>query len=113
MCEVDPAWEVSAVDVKRMLDDKVDFLLVDVRQPEEYGIARIKEARFIPLGELPITLPDLETHAGRPIVTVCHKGLRSLQAAAFLRQQGFKHTRSMAGGIDEWSRLIDPSVPRY
>ena len=48
-----------------------------------------------------------------PIVTICHHGIRSLDAAVYLRGQGFAKTRSMRGGIDVWSMTVDPSVPRY
>jgi rhodanese-related sulfurtransferase len=76
-------------------------------------MARIESSTFIPLGELPAALPRLQEHADKPIVTHCHLGMRSLQAAAFLRQQGFDDVKSMAGGIDAWAERIDPSVPRY
>lgn len=113
MPSIDPAWEVSVEDVKRMLDEREDFILLDVRQPEEHAMARIESSTFIPLGELPAALPRLQEHADKPIVTHCHLGMRSLQAAAFLRQQGFDDVKSMAGGIDAWAERIDPSVPRY
>lgn len=113
MPEVDPAWEVTVEDVKRMIDSSEQFVLLDVRQPEEYNIAHIEGATFVPLGELPAALTRLAEHADRPIVTHCHLGMRSLQAAAFLRQQGFEHVKSMAGGIEAWSSRVDPSIPRY
>jgi adenylyltransferase/sulfurtransferase len=113
MAEVNTIWEVSAEDVKGMLDRGEPLVLIDVRQPEEYAIARIHGARFIPLGDLPMHLRQLESCGDEPIVTYCHKGARSLQAAAFLRQQGFTNARSMAGGIEAWSLRIDGNVPRY
>lgn len=113
MPEIDPAWEVSVEDVKRMMDERKPFVLLDVRQPEEYKIAHIDGAMFVPLGELPAALPRLSERADEPIVTHCHLGMRSMQAAAFLRQNGFDDVRSMAGGIEAWSNRIDPAVPRY
>jgi sulfur-carrier protein adenylyltransferase/sulfurtransferase len=104
---------VSVENVKSMLDAGEEFLLLDVRKPEEYAIAHIPGARLIPLADLPAALEQLRMDADLPIVTHCHKGVRSLQAAAFLRQQGFDDVRSMAGGIDAWSERIDPTVPRY
>jgi len=47
------------------------------------------------------------------IVVLCHHGQRSLSVAMWLRGQGFERAQSLAGGIDAWSRVIDPSVPRY
>lgn len=113
MACVDPAWELSVDDVQRMRAQGEDFLLLDVRQPEEHALARIEGATFVPLGDLPTQLPRLQEHAERAVVTYCHRGMRSLHAAAFLRQQGFENVRSMAGGIDAWSQQIDPAVPRY
>mgnify|MGYP002387471154 FL=1 len=97
-----------------MLDAGEDIVLLDVRQPEEYNLARIEGAIFIPLGDLPAALPRLQEQAdGALMVTLCHRGARSLQAAVFLRRSGIDAVKSMAGGIDAWSERIDPSVPRY
>ena len=105
--------EVGVQEVKRMLDAGEKFLLLDVRQPKEYDTARIPGAMLLPLSELPKRVEELRAYVGQPIVTHCHKGMRSLQAAQWLRSQGFADTRSMAGGIEEWSLKIDPKVPRY
>ena len=111
---IDPHWEVSVQDVKTRLDKKDDFLLLDVRQPEEFAVARIPGARLVPLGDLAGRIEELQSLAeGRPIVAHCHHGGRSLKAASFLRQSGFPDVRSMAGGIDAWSVMIDPTVARY
>lgn len=113
MPELNPDWEVSALEVKRMLDAGEDFVLLDVRQPEEYALAHIEGAQLVPLGDIPQSLPNLLEHSDRLIITHCHKGVRSLNAAAFLRQNGFAMVKSMAGGIDAWSRQVDPSQPLY
>jgi rhodanese-related sulfurtransferase len=107
-------WEVSVQDVKAMLDARQPLLLIDVREPDEYRIGRIDGAMLIPLGELPNRIADIRQLAdGRPVVAHCHHGGRSLSAASLLREAGIDGARSMAGGIDEWSCVIDPSVPRY
>jgi rhodanese-related sulfurtransferase len=54
-----------------------------------------------------------ELDPDRPIVVLCHHGQRSLSVAMWLREQGFDHAQSLAGGIDAWSRTIDPTIPRY
>lgn len=113
MATIDPNWELSVHDVKRMLDEKADFLLLDVREPGEHAIVHIEGAELIPLGQLPSALPRLQKHADKAIVTHCHKGGRSLDAAVFLRQNGFENVRSMAGGIDAWAVHVDRSKPRY
>ena len=82
-----------------------------MRTPQEYEIARIEGCRLVDdalAKEIVETWPK-----DTPIVTVCHHGVRSLDAAVYLRGQGFTKTRSMSGGIDVWSMTVDPSVPRY
>ena len=85
--------------------------LVDVRTPEEYEIARVERSV---LADQSLAQEILQTWPkDTPIVTICHHGVRSLDAAAYLRGHGFSNTRSMMGGIDAWAMQIDPSVPRY
>jgi len=103
--------EISALELQRERGRKADLLLLDVREPREAQIARIEGARLIPLRELPRRLAELPGHA--EIVTHCHHGQRSLQAREILKGAGFASVRSLAGGIDAWSREVDADVPRY
>jgi rhodanese-related sulfurtransferase len=85
--------------------------LIDVRTPYEYAIAHIEGCPLVDEGlakEIVETWPK-----DTPIVTICHHGVRSLDAAVYLRHQGFTQVRSMRGGIDVWSQVIDASIPRY
>jgi len=85
--------------------------LIDVRTPQEYATAHIEGC---PLVDPTLAKEIVETWPkDTPIITVCHHGIRSLDAAVYLRQQGFSMARSMRGGIDVWSQTIDPSIPRY
>jgi len=86
-------------------------VLVDVRNPGEFAICRIDDSVLIPLPELPDRTAELEP--GRDTVVLCHTGLRSAHAVAFLRGLGFSRVRNLRGGIDAWSVEVDPSVPRY
>ena len=88
-----------------------DFLLVDVREPEEYELARVDGARLLPLSLFNEWAPTLDR--GRPTVFICHHGVRSAQVCAFLAREGFGNVYNLAGGIDRWSLEVDPSVPRY
>jgi adenylyltransferase/sulfurtransferase len=111
---VNPAWEVHPADVKKSLDAGEDLLLLDVRQFREWNYARIEGATLVPMAELEQKAhTDLSSMKNRRIVTLCHVGGRSLRAAAFLRHAGFENVHSMAGGIEAWSLLIDPTIPRY
>jgi adenylyltransferase/sulfurtransferase len=104
-------WEIGAQELHEMQQRGDDFVLVDVREPHEWEIARIPGAQLIPLGSLPARLSELDT--SRPIVLQCHVGQRSMRALEFLHQAGYRKLKNLRGGIDAWSRLVDPTVPRY
>jgi sulfur-carrier protein adenylyltransferase/sulfurtransferase len=104
-------FEISARDLQHERARKPNLLLLDVREPREAEIAHIEGAQLIPLRELPGRLAELPGHA--EIVTHCHHGPRSLKAREILVGAGFHNVRSLAGGIDAWSRDVDSEVPRY
>ncbi len=103
--------EITALELERERARRPDLVLVDVREPREAEIAQIAGARLIPLRELPGRLAELSGHGD--IVTLCHHGPRSLKAREILKGAGFSSVRSLAGGIDAWSREVDDTVPRY
>jgi rhodanese-related sulfurtransferase len=103
--------EVTPREVSARLERGDKFLFVDVREKWEYETARIEGSVLIPLREIPANLPKLAE--GREIIFFCHHGMRSLDAAAWLRSQGVEGARSMSGGIDRWTTEVDPLVPRY
>lgn len=90
-------------------------VLLDVREAWELQAARLElpgaTLRHIPMNELPARLSELAPE--QFILGLCHHGIRSLQCVAFLLRQGYPHTYNIAGGIEAWSREIDPAVPRY
>jgi adenylyltransferase/sulfurtransferase len=102
---------IEPAEVKAKLDRGDDFVLIDVREPHEFQIARIPGSTLIPLGELPKHLNELDPNAD--IVAHCKSGGRSQKAVDLLKQSGFKHVRNMTGGILAWSDKVDPSVPKY
>lgn len=103
--------EVTPREVERRIAGGEKFLFVDVREKWEHETSRIEGAVLIPLREVPANLP---LFAGKSeIVLFCHHGMRSLDAAAWLRSQGIEKARSMTGGIERWAVEIDPRVPRY
>ena len=85
--------------------------LLDVREPYEWSIARLPEARLIPLDALAESVSTLDRNA--ETVVYCHHGIRSAAAVAWLRERGFRRVRNLTGGIDRWSHEIDPSTRRY
>jgi rhodanese-related sulfurtransferase len=103
--------EIAPREVQELLARDDQVLFVDVREQWEYDTAHIQGSVLIPLREIPGNLARIEN--AQEVVIFCHHGMRSLDAAAWLRSQGVEGARSMAGGIDRWSVEIDPAVPRY
>ncbi len=87
-------------------------VLLDVREAWEVQTAAIEGSVNVPMGEVPARV-HTELDPDDRIVVICHHGMRSLSVTAWLRREGFDHVQSLAGGLDQWSREIDPSVPRY
>ena len=106
----DATAEVTPRELSHRLGATGAPTVVDVREPWEWEIARIASSRLVPLGELAGRLRELDS--GAEIVTVCHKGKRSLMAQQLLQGAGFK-ARSLAGGIDAWAADVDPGMARY
>ena len=106
--------EVNPQDVKRRLDAGEKLHLIDVREPHEFAQAKIEGSVLIPMRSVPGELQDLETRSDQgALIVYCHHGVRSLNVVHWLREQGIETCQSMAGGIDAWSLVVDPSVPRY
>ena len=102
---------ISVQELKRKMDAREAFELIDVRDRFEFEIARIDGATLIPLGEIAEHADELKRE--QPIVVHCHSGMRSAQAVRLLQQRGFTNVYNLEGGIDAWSNAIDPSVPKY
>ena len=106
--------EISAAEVSKRLAAGEKLHLIDVREPNEFSIAKIQGAELIPMRQIPGELQSLEAKAGEaPLIVFCHHGMRSLNVVNWLRQQGLEACQSIAGGIDAWSLTVDPNVPRY
>jgi adenylyltransferase/sulfurtransferase len=103
--------DIDPVEVKQRIDRGDRFVLIDVREPHEYQICNIPQAKLIPLGELQKRANELST--ADEIVAHCKSGMRSAKAVDLLKQLGFKKVRNMKGGILAWSDKVDPTVPKY
>lgn len=103
---------IDAHELRRRMEAGEPLRLVDVREQDEWNFCRLPGAEWVPLSvfarEAPVRLGMDE-----PLVIYCHHGIRSLHAAKFLEQMGYRKLTNLSGGIDAWSRLIDPSVPVY
>ncbi|MFL6301081.1 MAG: rhodanese-like domain-containing protein [Terriglobales bacterium] len=103
-------FEIQPEQVKQLAAH--NFTLLDCREPWEHQTARIEGALLIPMNEIPARAHQ-ELDPDAHIVVYCHHGVRSLNVTNWLRQQGFEKVQSMRGGIDAWSRSVDPKVPTY
>jgi rhodanese-related sulfurtransferase len=103
--------EIDVAALKQLRDAGADIQLLDIREDWERATCLIDGSIEIAMGALPGALDRLDPD--RPVVALCHHGVRSLRAASWLRHQGFAQAVSLAGGIDAWARLIDPAMARY
>lgn len=107
--------QLPVQELKALAEQTPAPLLLDVREPWEFALARIElpgvRTLHIPMRAVPLRLPDLPRT--QPVVCICHHGARSAQVVAFLMQQGYEDVYNLHGGINAWSTLVDPSVPRY
>jgi rhodanese-related sulfurtransferase len=104
--------ELSVEETKRLLDEKPgEVVLIDVREPFEWDTCRIAGAEHIPMRQIPEHVGSLPKD--KHLLIHCHHGGRSLRVTQYLRANGYDAVSNVAGGIDAWSLVIDPTVPRY
>lgn len=105
--------QILATDLDELLRRGTVVHLLDVRQPWEHDLVALPNSQLIPLNQLPERLGEIAPPDGAALVVYCHHGVRSLRAAAMLRDSGFDKVYSLAGGIEAWSEQVDPRVKRY
>lgn len=103
--------DIGPQELKRRLDAGEAVTVLDVREPWEIQLASLPGTLNIPLNEVPERLGELDPKG--ELVVMCHAGGRSRRAAEFLSARGFTRVANLAGGIDAWSRDIDPDLPTY
>src|SRR5215204_5508879 len=97
--------EISATDLKRRMDAGEDIQLIDVRQPEEWSVAKIEGAKLIPLGEILNRMSEIDEN--RETVLHCKTGMRSARAMEAMQRAGFKgDLKNLKGGITAWSNEV-------
>ena len=112
--ELTPDHETSVEELKAQIDRGDPLFILDVREPNEFQIARIPGSTLIPLGELPKRFAEVPSGPGAPDVVVhCKMGGRSAKAVQQLLDRGFTNVKNLKGGILAWSDRIDPSVAKY
>jgi rhodanese-related sulfurtransferase len=104
-------FEITAAEAADLLKQK-GAKLVDVREPWEFAKTSIEGSLLMPMGEVPARA-NAELDPDERLLVLCHHGVRSMNVAVWMRNQGFEQAQSVRGGIDAWSREVDPHLPRY
>jgi len=107
--------EITVEEFKQKIENEENVFLLDVREPFEQYQSSIEyeNSKLIPVGELNSRLDELEQHKDKEIVCLCRSGGRSGQACQLLEREGFPDVKNLKGGINEWARKIDTSLPVY
>lgn len=105
--------QISCTQLKAWLDDAASEkpLLLDVRESNEFAICHIDGAQLMPMQTVPARAQELDPD--QPTVVICHHGMRSMQVAMYLQQQGFSKLYNLGGGVAAWAAQVDPAMPTY
>ena len=103
--------EITATELKKMVEERTPFVLIDVREPDEYQICRIPGSKLMPLGDVLKRMHEL--NSAEEIVVYCRSGVRSARAVEWLMKAGFRRVHNLKGGVLAWAEQVDPSVPKY
>jgi rhodanese-related sulfurtransferase len=105
--------EITVHQLKVKIDKKESFLLLDVREMFEYYISKIDGSTVIPVDELPSRIDEIEEYKNQQVIVMCRTGSRSAQAQMKLQENGFQDVKNLKGGVNEWAREIDTTLPVY
>ncbi len=103
---------ITPMELKARLDRGEDLRVIDVREADEWAIARLPQAELMPLSRFQqMAVPQLDPD--ETIVLYCHHGMRSARAQGYLQGQGYKNVLNLTGGIEAWALQVDPAMKRY
>ncbi len=103
--------EISVQSLEEKINNKDNFLLIDVREKHELEICKISESVHIPMSEIPENISSI--NASNDIIVMCKSGIRSHKVCEFLREQGFSNVYNLEGGIIKWALDIDTEMKIY
>ena len=109
--QVGEEFQITVAELKQKIDGGKAVVLLDVREPMEWEIARLDKAVLMPVAQVPSRVNELST--ADEIVVYCKTGVRSGRITNFLREIGFRKAKNLVGGIDEWAEKIEPEMARY
>ncbi len=103
---------MTPIELKARLDKGDEMRVIDVRENDEWAIARLPKAELIPLSQFQ-QLATAQLDPDDTIVLYCHHGMRSARAQGYLNAQGYKNVINLTGGIDAWALQVDTTMKRY
>ena len=109
--ELDKKMQISPAEVHAAMHSDSGLKLLDVRSPEDRQLASVEDAITLDQEKAREIMDTWDK--GSPLVMMCHRGISSMDAAAYFIGHGFTNVKSMTGGIDAWAQAVDTSVPRY
>lgn len=107
--------EITVQELKNKIDNNEEVFVLDVREPFEQYQSKLdyKNSTLIPVGDLPNRIGEIESQKEREVVCLCRSGSRSAKACELLEKEGFENVKNLKGGINQWARDIDNSLPVY
>ena len=103
---------ITPTELKARLDRGEKFRLIDVREADEWAVARLPQAELIPLSQFQ-QRAAAELSPEEALILYCHHGMRSGRAQDYLKAQGYANVLNLTGGIDAWALQVDPTMKRY
>jgi rhodanese-related sulfurtransferase len=103
---------ITSTELKARLDRGETFRLIDVREADEWAVARLPRAELIPLSQFQ-QRAAAELSPDEALILYCHHGLRSGRAQGYLKAQGYANVLNLSGGIDAWALQVEPTMKRY
>ena len=103
---------ISPSELKARLERGDKIRVIDVRETDEWAVAKIPTAELIPLSQFQ-NLAMQELSPEEEIILYCHHGVRSARAQGYLKAQGYDKVLNLTGGIDAWALQVEPAMKRY
>jgi len=103
--------EITVYDLKKKIDNKDKFLLIDVRENQELAISKLTEALHIPMANISHNLDKINSN--QMVIVMCKSGGRSAQVCQYLNNEGYSNVYNLNGGIIRWALEIDSNMAVY
>lgn len=102
---------MTSVELKELLNQSKDVLILDIREPHEIAICQFDDALHIPMMQISYSFDQIPRD--KPVVVACHLGIQSAMTVNYLIKNGFDNIHDLLGGIDHWDKTVDPQMQQY